>query len=45
MWPLLEITATAIDWFGIVLTLSSIIVTATAAFFLHRFFRHALREM
>jgi hypothetical protein len=45
MWPLIEITATAVDWFGIVLTLSTAIVTLTAAFFLHRFFRRAMREM
>lgn len=47
MWPVIETTivATNVDWFGVLLTLSTIVVTATAIYFSHRFFRHAVREM
>jgi hypothetical protein len=47
MWPVVEtvVVATNVDWFGVVVILATAIVTTTAAFLLHRFFRHALREM
>jgi hypothetical protein len=45
MWPLVENVSTAVDWFGITLTLASIIVFGTGGYFFRRFLRHAMREM